>query len=217
MSAARLDWYFDFVSPYSYLQFAAYPQLFRRNDVALKPVLFAGLLRHWGTKGPAEVPAKRVFTARHVLFRARELLVPLRHPPAFPINPLRALRLAVALGAGVEVVQTIFDFVWKEGRVPADEWDALLERLGVSGAEAEALVAERDAKRALQANGEAAVAAGVFGVPMFVAERDRDGPHLFWGLDATPMLIAWLDDPALFDEAEMRRIASLPSGAQRSA
>lgn len=215
MSGPRLTWYFDYVSPYSYLQLAAYPQLFRREDVVLRPVLFAGLLRHWGTKGPAEVPAKRVFTARHVLFRARELVVPLRHPTPFPFNPLAALRLTVALGAPVDVVQAIFDFAWKEGRSPSDEWPALVAALGI--ADPDALVAERDAKRALLANGEAALAAGVFGVPTFVAERAGEAPALFWGLDATPMLLAYLADPALFEDAEMRRIAALPAGAQRSA
>ncbi len=50
----RLVWYFDFVSPYSYLQFEAYPELMRTTE--LRPVLFAGLLNHWGGKGPAEVP-----------------------------------------------------------------------------------------------------------------------------------------------------------------
>jgi 2-hydroxychromene-2-carboxylate isomerase len=218
MSAPRLAWYFDFVSPYSYLQLAAYPGLLRREDVELKPVLFAGLLRHWGTKGPAEVPSKRLHTARHVLFRARELLVPLRYPPAFPFNPLHALRLAIALGAGIDVVQTIFDFAWKEGRSPNDEWAALVAVLGVS--DAAALIEERDAKRALQANCDEAIAAGVFGVPTFVARGaagDAAASELFWGLDATPMLLAYLGDSRLFEDDEMRRIASLPSGAQRRA
>lgn len=215
MSAPRLAWYFDFVSPYSYLQLAAYPGLMRRDDVALKPVLFAGLLRHWGTKGPAEVPAKRIHTARHVLFRARELLVPLRYPPAFPFNPLHALRLAIALGAGIDVVQTIFDFAWKEGRSPNGEWAALVAALGVS--DADALIAAHDAKGTLQANCDAAIAAGVFGVPTFVARGDAGASELFWGLDATPMLLAYLGDPTLFEDDEMRRIASLPASAQRRA
>ena len=54
--ATRLVWYFDFVSPYAYLQFEAYPELMQTAE--LRPVLFAGLLNHWGGKGPAEVPAK---------------------------------------------------------------------------------------------------------------------------------------------------------------
>ena len=214
MTAPRLTWYFDFVSPYAYLQFATYPELFRREFVTLRPVLFAGLLRHWGTKGPAEVPAKRLHTARHALFRARELLVPMRYPPAFPFNPLPALRLASALGARVEIVQAIFDFVWKEGRSPNDELSALVGSLGVQ--DADRLTSDPEVKRALQASCDEAIAAGVFGVPTFVARGAGGGaPELFWGVDATPMLLAYLADPALFDDPEMRRIESLPAGAER--
>lgn len=210
MAAARITWYFDYVSPFSYFQLAAHSELFRREDVALKPLVFGGLLTHWGHRGPAEIPPKRVFTFRHVVFLARERGVPLRFPPAIPFNPLHALRLTVGLGCGLDVVRTIFDFIWKEGRLPTDEWPALCERLGV--ADAETLCNSPEVKNALRANGEAAIAAGVFGVPTFVV----DG-QLFWGVDATSMLLAYLDDPALFDDPEMRRVSHLPTAAQRKA
>ncbi len=49
----QVDWYFDFVSPFSYLQWAhQLPQL-EGVEITCKPVLFAGLLKHWGQKGPA--------------------------------------------------------------------------------------------------------------------------------------------------------------------
>ena len=55
------DWYFDFVSPFAYLQFMAeMPRLRERLDVTCVPVLFAGLLKSWGQLGPAEIPPKRV-------------------------------------------------------------------------------------------------------------------------------------------------------------
>jgi 2-hydroxychromene-2-carboxylate isomerase len=206
--APRLTWYFDYVSPFSYLQLAVQPELFRRADVQLKPVVFGGFLTHWGHKGPAEIPAKRVFTFRQVVFHARELGVPLRFPPAIPFNPLQALRLTVALGSGIDVVQTIFDFVWKEGRSPGDEWAALCERLGATDADARCNAPE--VKAALRANGEAAIAAGVFGVPTF----EIDG-ELFWGVDATSMLLAYLDDHGLFRDPEMQRVTRLPAAIQR--
>jgi len=157
---------------------------------------------------PAEIPPKSTFTYRQVLFHARELGVPLRFPPAIPFNPLQALRLTVGLGSGIDVVRATFDFVWKEGRSPTDDWPALCERLGA--AEADALCSAPEVKAGLRANGEAAIAAGVFGVPTFVVDGE-----LFWGVDATPMLLAYLEDPALFDEPEMRRVACLPAAVQR--
>jgi 2-hydroxychromene-2-carboxylate isomerase len=132
----------------------------------------------------------------------------MRSPPAHPFAPLDPLRLTIALDARYEVVRTIFDFIWREGRSVADEWPALIEKLGVGNADA--LLRSQAVKNELRANGDAAVAAGVFGVPTFVAEG-----NLFWGEDATAMLRAYLADPALFDTPEMRRASALPAAASR--
>lgn len=200
--------YFDFVSPFSYLQFAGYPELFRRADMALRPVVFAGLLNHWGQKGPAEIAEKRKQTYRYVAWQARKLGIGLRFPPAHPFNPIHALRLAVALGATPEVVGTIYEFIWKEGRSVADEWGGLCARLKVD--DDSALIGAPGIKEQLRNNGEQAIAAGVFGVPTVLVDGEK-----FWGFDATAMLLEYLANPQLFDTAEMRRIDALPVAAER--
>jgi 2-hydroxychromene-2-carboxylate isomerase len=57
------------------------------------PVLFAGLLNALGTKGPAEVPPKRLYVFKHAFRLAHGLGVPLAPPPAHPFTPLLALRV----------------------------------------------------------------------------------------------------------------------------
>ena len=208
MRMARLSWYFDFVSPFAYLQFAAYPDLFQRADIELKPVVFAGLLDHWGHKGPAEIGPKRLHTYRHTQWQASEAEHPTEIPAGHPFNSLQVLRLAVALGGEYAVVKTIFDFIWAEGRSPRDDWPALCSALGAP--QAEALAADEAVKTRLRENGAEAIRRGVFGVPTFVA-----GTSLFWGFDATEMLLDYLADPLLFDTPEMRRLATLPVAAAR--
>jgi 2-hydroxychromene-2-carboxylate isomerase len=205
---ARLTWYFDFVSPFSYLQFAAFPALFQRSDVDLTPVLFAGLLDHYSHKGPAEIEPKRKHTYQHTQWQAGKRGVPMRYPPGHPFNSLHALRLAVALGGTYDTVKTIFDFIWVEGRSPNDEWKALCDALGVPGAEV--LAMGEGVKTQLRENTDEAIRLGVFGVPTFVVDD-----HLFWGIDATEMLLDYLDDPQLFESDEMKRLAYLPVAAQR--
>lgn len=202
-----MDWYFDYVSPYAYLQFAAHPDLFARPDVKLKPLVFAGLLNHWEHKGPAEIPEKKRHMFRLLAWQARQRGITIACPPAHPFNPLPVLRLTIALGATVPVVRTIFEFIWREGRSIDDERAALAEALGVR--DADALVTDA-VKLTLRRNGEEAIAAGVFGVPTFVVGRD-----LFWGEDATGLLRDYLRDPRLFDTPEMRRIDTLPVAALR--
>lgn len=120
----RADWYFDFVSPFAYLQSEVLFRFEGKLDIRPVPVLFAGLLKHWGQKGPAEMATKRRFTYRHVHWVAEQNGIPFRFPLQHPFNPVRALRAAMALGASMGAIHEIFRFIWREGRdvnAPA-EW-----------------------------------------------------------------------------------------------
>ena len=210
--SAQLDWYFDFISPFAYLQWRLlwreHPELARR--LRPKPVLLAALLNHWGQLGPAELPGKRRHTYRLVQWQAREAGIPLRAPPAHPFNPLAALRLCLAAPDRVAAVHAIFAHLWEHGRA-ADSADALApvaRELGI--ADAAAAIAEPAVKQELAANGAEAIALQVFGVPTLVI----DG-QLFWGNDATSMALAYLENPRLFEDEEMRRIDTLPVAASR--
>jgi 2-hydroxychromene-2-carboxylate isomerase len=205
------EWYFDFISPFAYLQFESLSQLPADLAIEFKPVVFAGILNHLQHKGPAEIPGKRRFTYRHVRWLARRHGIALKFPPAHPFNPIRALRLAIALGSRRDAIAAIFRFIWRDGCAPDDAaaWNALTAQLGV--ADAEKLISAQPVKDALRANGERAKALGVFGVPTFAI-----GGELFWGFDATGMVNDYLTDPQWFDSAEMTRIAELPATAQRA-
>ena len=62
----QADWYFDFVSPFAYLQLEMLDEVAKRATITLRPVLLAGILNHFGQKGPAEILGKRQFTYQHV-------------------------------------------------------------------------------------------------------------------------------------------------------
>ena len=205
-----LDWYFDFISPFSYLQCARFPMLPAGIEVRRKPVLLSALLDRAGTLGPAEIPGKREFTYRQVLWLARRNGVPLRFPAQHPFNPLSALRLAVAVGASSDIVRRIFDFIWAEGRDPSEpsEFAALAEALKLEAPEAR--IADPGVKARLKSNTDEALAAGVWGVPTFAI----DG-LCFWGFDSGDMLLDYLADPSLFSSVEHARLARLPGIVRR--
>ena len=204
------DWYFDFLSPFSYLQLAQFDRLPPDLDVTYRPVLFAGLLGHWKHKGPAEIPAKRVQTYRWCHWYAARHGIPFRMPPAHPFNPLRPLRLAVACDAEPVLIRAVFDAIWAEGRDPSDdgEWQALTARLGIG--DADALIAAPEVKEALRRGTEEAAERGVFGIPTFVI-----GEEIIWGLDSTDLVLDYLNDPALFASGEYARISDLPVAQAR--
>ena len=203
-----IDWYFDFVSPFAYLQLQRFDQLPPGTVVRPVPVLFAGILKHWGQLGPAEISGKRIFTYRYVHWLAERRGVALEMPPAHPFDPLPLLRLVVAAGPKLSTVRRLFDFVWREGRLPDSDGgralDAVAVELGVD--DRRRATSRPAAKAALIEHTRSALARGVFGVPTFV-----HGAELFWGDDATDML---LDYPERLIQ-RVRASDTLPIGAER--
>ena len=208
--AKTADWYFDFISPFAYLQFQQLEKLPGDLVIHYKPVLFAGLLDHWGQKGPAEIAAKRKFTYRFVQWKAGDMGIALKFPPVHPFNPLVFLRAAIALGSQRKAVGTIFDFLWKEGNDPAA--DGVMAELGKRLAvdDLDQQVQHPTVKEKLKQNGEEALRRGVFGVPTLVLDGE-----LFWGSDSLEMFRAYLENRDLFQTTEMRRISDLPAGQER--
>jgi len=206
------DWYFDFVSPFAYLQSEQLAALAPRISVRYKPVLFAGILGAHGQLGPAEIPAKRAFTYRFVLWQAKRLGIPLKLPHEHPFNPLPLLRLAIACDCQASAIHRIFRFVWRDGRLPdlPIEWAELTQDLGLP--DANARIAEPEVKDTLRRYTDEAIALGVFGVPTLAVRGE-----LFWGADATQMAADYAAAGCRWTDPEFARAAALPIGAARDA
>jgi 2-hydroxychromene-2-carboxylate isomerase len=203
-------WYFDIVSPFAYLHLKRLGELHPALALEFVPVLFAGLLKHWENKGPAELAPKRLHTYRSCVWTASQLGIPFRLPPRHPFNPLHGQRLLVALGAPRAAVEAAYDFVWGEGRDLAAEWPLLCKRVGISETHAATLIADPAVKQKLMDNTAQAAAQGVFGVPTLEFRG-----QCFWGSDAIAWANAYVADPAMFDAGEMKRAAEIEIGAAR--
>ena len=204
------EWFFDFISPFSYLQLDTVRGWRQRLQITPVPIAFGAVLNHTGTLGPAEVPGKREFMYRHIVWQAGHAGIALKFPPAHPFNPLTALRLCIAAGTTWESVDAIFRHIWRDGcsGATAEELAHVARTLGVH--DVEKAVSSPTVKMQLRANTDNAIAAGVFGVPTL-----RVGGELFWGNDASPMVEEWLDDPQRFATDEYRRVVALPTGVER--
>ncbi len=207
----------DVISPYAYLAWTQLPALAARHGCALEiwPVLFAGLLGHHGQKGPAEIPAKRRYTYVDVARKAARLGVPLVPPPSHPFNPLLALRvLSVPQVADEQrrALDALFAAIWATGagvEAPA-AIIAALDGAGLDGAALVAAAGSAATKQRLRDQTEAAIAAGVFGVPTVVVDGE-----LFWGLDALPLLEDFLAGRDPITPAMVTRIDALRPSATR--
>jgi 2-hydroxychromene-2-carboxylate isomerase len=210
----HITFHFDFISPYAYLAFEQLPEALKGLSLRVdyRPLLFAGLLKHHGQLGPAEIAPKRDWTYRQVLWLAHAHGIPMQLPAAHPFNPLAVLRLALACGQGAlvsrYVAETVFRHVWRGGADAADpqrveQLRALLQPQRDPAAEA--------VKAELKANTDAAIARGLFGVPTC----EVDG-RLFWGFDALPMLREYLEGNQWFASGAWEQAAALPAGKTRT-
>jgi 2-hydroxychromene-2-carboxylate isomerase len=208
----HLTFYLDFISPYAYLAFEKLPQALMGHSVSVtyKPILFAALLKHHGQLGPAEMPGKRDWTYRQVLWQAHTQGLDLQMPASHPFNPLSLLRLALACspqGAPNRYVcETVFKHVW-QGGAPADDPERLQQLTQLLAPQRP--VGSDEVKAQLKANTDEALALGVFGVPT-IAVDDK----LFWGFDALPMLNDYLNKDPWFD-AQWDAPASVAQGVKR--
>ena len=210
----HLDFWFDPISPFAYLGFERLPQALEglSVEVAYRPILFAGLLKHWGQKGPAEIEPKRAWTFRQVHWLAHQHGIAIDTPAQHPFNPLALLRLlwACAPEGGTpnrRVCEAVLHHIWQGGGDANDPArlaalsQALAPRLDPAG---------EDVKQALKDATADALARGVFGVPTVGV----DG-RLFWGLDALPMLAGWLRGEPWFDGPAWEREGAPRAGLKR--
>jgi 2-hydroxychromene-2-carboxylate isomerase len=206
----QANWYFDFISPYSYFGLFELERLGSQVRIDYRPVLFAGLLNHWGQRGPAEIPGKRTWTYRWCTWYAAQHGIPFKLPHAHPFNPLGYLRLAIAANCDPAAIRQIFERLWTTGADASD--GRVLEELAASLGIAREQLADPRVKETLRANSDAAIAQGVFGVPTIVVDGEA-----FWGADATDFALAYIADRSVLDNAEMKRVSTLPVGAERQA
>lgn len=207
--ARTADWFFDYISPYPYLQLARFGELPADLVIRPRPVLFAGLLNHWGHLGPAEIPAKALQTFRYANWLAGRRGLPFAGPPRHPFNPLALLRLTLHVGAEVETVRRVYAHVWGEGN-DGQAPESVARIAAALGVDDLSVLDDPALKAALKANAEAAIEAGVYGVPSFVCDGE-----VFWGDDATGLFGDWLATPDLFARADYARVAAITPAATR--
>ena len=211
--------FFDFISPYSYLAWKGVGALGARigHEVEPRPVLFAAILNALGTKGPAEVPARRAYVVKDVLRAAHRAGVKMALPPAHPFNPLPGLRVAALDLDGAlrfRIIDALFDATWGRGNGidGAENVAAALRQAGIDEAPLMARANEPDTKERLRRNTDEALARGVFGVPtMFV-----DG-EMFFGFDSFPAIETFVrgEDPVKKHADLVEKWAKLPVAAWR--
>jgi 2-hydroxychromene-2-carboxylate isomerase len=197
----RVEFYYDLVSPYSYLAHGRIRRICAEHGVelALRPMLLGGVHKAVGLQAPIEVEQKARYQRRDVERWAEYYGAPLRYPDPFPFRTLKTMRAAMFFGERGDLdsfTREAFALYWEEGGAPngreeADEDGPIKEvasRVGADPGEVLEGAAAPQTKRALKdATGEA-VGRGVFGAPAFFV-----GEEMFFGNDRLHFVEAALE------------------------
>jgi 2-hydroxychromene-2-carboxylate isomerase len=212
-----IRFFFDYESPNAYLAWTQLPKLASRHGFTIEPmpILYAALLDANGQLGPGEQPTKGHWMSKNMLRKAALLGVPLNAPAFLPFNPLLALRvslLPLESETQHKLIDALLVAVWVRGLHVSEP--AVVERvaneLGLPGAALVAQAQTPEIKGQLRAQTDAAIAAGVFGVPAMMV-----GEELFWGYDDFPYLELFLSGQDPLDTQAWRQWSLVPASSAR--
>lgn len=216
MTRPALVFYFDYISPFAYLASLRMEDIGARLGLRVEPtpVLFAGLLNHFGQLGPAEIEPKRRWAFRRVLRRVDQLGARLQPPPHHPFNPLLGLRVTQAAPEGQRwsVIHALFEATWANGRGIEREAD-IREALRGRDVDVDELLqaaATSAVKGALRAATEQAITEGVFGVPTCRLEHE-----LYWGEDTLDDMVLEIESGGPQPDERLARWLAIGASAER--
>ena len=183
--APRVEFYYDIVSPYSYLAATQVETLSQALscEFVWRPILLGGLFKLIEVSPPVTQEAKRRYIFEQDLPRmAHEFQVPLVLPNRFPINTIQALRAIVSFPEALwaEKSLALFEAYWGEG-LDITHVEVLKEVLGAEIADA---ITQETVKARINQFTQEAADKGVFGAPSFLC---ADG-QLFFGCDRLAQL-----------------------------
>jgi 2-hydroxychromene-2-carboxylate isomerase len=192
----QIEFYFDPISPFAYLGSIQIERLAARlnRQVEWKPVLIGvTILKVMGLKPLPEIPLKGPYLRHDAVRLAEYFDVPFRYHGLTGINSLAALRAFVLLkerdaGLAKLLAQKVFSRLWVRG-LNMTETDDIADEAKDLGVDVPMLLRDIEtdyAKDALKRQVDAAIQAGVFGVPYFVVDGEP-----IWGVDRMWMVEHW--------------------------
>lgn len=188
MSLTKIEFFFDVVSPYSYIASEQIEALANSCQVELqwRPFLLGGVFKETGNQPPGMLPSRGKYLLKDLKRKSKFFQIPFTMPKMFPINSMLAMRTLCSFAENElpEKAHRVFRAYWVDNQAINNE--AVIKEL--LGAEALAKAEDSDIKEKLRANTEEAVKRGAFGAPTFFI-----GDEMFFGSDRLMFMQAYLE------------------------
>ena len=180
-----LEFYFDFISPYSFLAHKQIRKIENKESIKIiyKPVLLGGLHNLHGIKAPAFIPAKAKHMVRDCKLIAEKNNIRFKFNSYFPIRSLNLMRgVLVAEEDNIKkyYIDNIFNTIWQDGLNMNDAIviQKILQNLNINPKTFSLRTTSSLIKDLLKKKTNEAYDKGVFGAPTFLVNN-----KIFWGQD----------------------------------
>lgn len=202
----KIEYYFDFLSPYSYLSWTWFReeiQNLKDKGYAIEfiPVSLAQVITSYETKGPAEIETKRNYLFKDCLRKSLKRGIPFVLPRNLPFNSLYVLRMIMAADESQKesLIDLFFRAGWEFGKDigDSDSLEVILNEAGHPASDLLERVGSKEMRKAIKDNNQRALARGVFGVPSFYV-----GGELFWGDDSKEFFCDFVNGKDKYNEDE---------------
>ena len=185
------EFYFDFISPYSFLAHKQIRKLEKKNSIKIKykPILLGGLHNLHNIKAPAFIPAKAKFMIRDCKMIAEKNGVKFKFNSYFPVktvNLMRGVFIAEEDDFKSFYIDNMFDSIWQNGFNMNDQniIDKILKNIQVNPKTFFLRSTTQNIKEKLKNNKNEAYEKGIFGAPLFLINN-----KIFWGQDRLEFVI----------------------------
>ena len=185
------EFYFDFISPYSFLAHKQIRKLEKKNSIKIKykPILLGGLHNLHNIKAPAFIPAKAKFMIRDCKMIAEKNGIKFKFNSYFPVktvNLMRGVFIAEEDDFKSFYIDNMFDSIWQNGFNMNDQniIDKILKNIQVNPKTFFLRSTTQNIKEKLKNNTNEAYEKGIFGAPTFLINN-----KIFWGQDRLEFVI----------------------------
>ena len=179
-----IEFYFDFVSPYSYLAHKQIRIIEKKENIKInyKPIFLRGLHKLIGITAPAFINSKAKFMIRDCEMVSKKLNIKFKFNPLFPINSLNLMRGLLSINSNIKdsYIDFFFNAYWQDGLDLNDEkiiFDTL-KKCKVKKNDFLKKIKDQKIKDKLKKLTQEACDKDIFGAPTFIVSE-----KIFWGQD----------------------------------
>ena len=178
----KIDFYFDFISPYTYIKYKKMQTLKKNITINYKPILLGGLHKLEGITAPAFIKPKLKHMMNDCVLIAKKNKFDFTWNSKFPLNTINLMRgyLYINLDIRDIYINIMFDAYWKDNLDISNEKIivSLLEKCNIEKNRFFEGIKDQKIKDELKNETKEAHDKEIFGAPTFIVNEKK-----FWGQD----------------------------------